>query len=159
MCMFALTVKTAKPKNIKEVMADSAWIEAMQEELHQFDRLQVWELVDKPFGKTIIKLKWLWKNNKDEDQTSFPIYQMNVKTAFLNGPLKEEVYVAQQDGLIDPDYPEKVYHLKKALCGLKQAPKAWYDELLNFLMSRGFTKGTIDPTLFTIRYEEDILLV
>ncbi|GJU01858.1 retrovirus-related pol polyprotein from transposon TNT 1-94 [Tanacetum coccineum] len=57
------------PENIKEAMADSAWIEAMQEELHQFDRLQVWELVDKPFGKTVIKLKWLWKNKKDEDQT------------------------------------------------------------------------------------------
>ncbi|GKF43224.1 retrovirus-related pol polyprotein from transposon TNT 1-94, partial [Tanacetum coccineum] len=69
MCMFALTVSTAKPKNIKVVMADSVWIEAMQEELHQFDRLQVWELVDKPFGKNVIKLKWLWKNKKDKDQT------------------------------------------------------------------------------------------
>ncbi|GJY83076.1 integrase, catalytic region, zinc finger, CCHC-type containing protein [Tanacetum coccineum] len=60
---------TAKPKNIKEVMADSAWIEAMQEELHQFDRLQVWKLIDKPLCKTVIKLKWLWKNKKDKDQT------------------------------------------------------------------------------------------
>ncbi|GJY37583.1 retrovirus-related pol polyprotein from transposon TNT 1-94 [Tanacetum coccineum] len=168
-CMFALTVSTAEPKNIKEAMADSAWIEAMREELHQFDRLQVWELVDKPFGKNVIKLKWLWKNKKDEDQTvirnkarhvakgyaqeegidfeesfalvarleavrifvvyaahkSFPIYQMDMKTTFLNGPLKEEVYVAQPDGFIDPDHPEKVYHLRKALYGLKQAPRAW----------------------------------
>nr|GEW08197.1 retrovirus-related Pol polyprotein from transposon TNT 1-94 [Tanacetum cinerariifolium] len=69
MCMFALTVSMAEPKNIKEVMVDSAWIEAMQEELHQFDRLQVWELVDIPYGKLIIKLKWLWKNKNDEDQT------------------------------------------------------------------------------------------
>ncbi|GKA26551.1 putative reverse transcriptase domain, ribonuclease H-like domain, aspartic peptidase domain protein [Tanacetum coccineum] len=69
MCMFALTVSTAEPKNIKEAMDDSAWIEAMQEELHQFDRLQVRELVNKPFGKNVIKLKWLWKNKKDEDQT------------------------------------------------------------------------------------------
>nr|GEX54652.1 retrovirus-related Pol polyprotein from transposon TNT 1-94 [Tanacetum cinerariifolium] len=68
-CMFALTVSTTEPKNIKEAMADSAWIEAMQEELHQFDKLQVWELVDKPFGKSVIRLKWLWKNKKDEDQT------------------------------------------------------------------------------------------
>nr|GEY90797.1 hypothetical protein [Tanacetum cinerariifolium]GFB28753.1 hypothetical protein [Tanacetum cinerariifolium] len=67
MYMYVLTVSTTEPKNIKEAMADSAWIEAMQEELHQFDRLQFWELVDKPFDKMVIKLKWLWKNKKDED--------------------------------------------------------------------------------------------
>nr|GEW71271.1 hypothetical protein [Tanacetum cinerariifolium] len=185
MCMFTLTVSTVEPKNIKEAMADSAFIGAMQEELYQFDRLQVWKLVDKPFGKTVIRLKWLWKNKKDEDQTvirnkarlvakgyaqeegidfeesfapvarlktvwifvayaahkSFPIYQMDVKTAFLNGPLKEEVYVAQPDGFVDPDHPEKVYRLRKALYGLKQAPRAWYDELLKFLTSKGFLKA------------------
>ncbi|GKB27557.1 retrovirus-related pol polyprotein from transposon TNT 1-94 [Tanacetum coccineum] len=64
---FALTVSTAETTNIKEAMADHVWIDAMQEELHQFDRLKVWELVDKPFGKTVIKLKWLWKNKKDGD--------------------------------------------------------------------------------------------
>ncbi|GJU44599.1 retrovirus-related pol polyprotein from transposon TNT 1-94 [Tanacetum coccineum] len=89
---------------------------------------------------------------------SFPIYQMDVKTEFLNGPLKEEVYVAQPDGLVYPNHPEKVYRLRKALYGLKQAPRAWSNKLSNFLMSKGFTKGTIDPTLFTIRYGEDILL-
>ncbi|GJY33322.1 retrovirus-related pol polyprotein from transposon TNT 1-94 [Tanacetum coccineum] len=72
---------------------------------------------------------------------SFPIYQMDVKTAFLNGPLKEEVYVAQPDGFVDLDHPEKVYRLRKALYGLKQAPRAWYDELSKFLISKGFTKG------------------
>nr|GEV92785.1 Gag-Pol polyprotein [Tanacetum cinerariifolium] len=182
MYMYALTVSTAEPKNIKEAMADSAWIEAMQDELHQFDRLRVWELVDKPYGKLIIRLKWLWK--KYEDQTvirnkarlvakgyaqeegidfeesfapiarleavwifiayaahkSFPIYQMDVKTAFLNGPLKEEVYVAQPDEFVDPDHPEKVYRRRRALYGLKQAPRAWYDELSMFLTSKGFTK-------------------
>ncbi|GKE41489.1 retrovirus-related pol polyprotein from transposon TNT 1-94, partial [Tanacetum coccineum] len=90
---------------------------------------------------------------------SFPIYQMDMKTSFLNGPLMAEVYIAQPDGFVDPDHPEKVYHLRKALYGLKQDPRVWYDELSNFLMSKGFTKGTIDPTLFTIRYEDDILLV
>ncbi|GKD82733.1 gag-pol polyprotein, partial [Tanacetum coccineum] len=67
---------------------------------------------------------------------------MDVKKSFLNGPLKEEIYVAQPDGFVDPDHPEKVYHLRKALYGLKQAPRAWYDELSNFMISKGFTKGT-----------------
>ncbi|GJR47986.1 putative ribonuclease H-like domain-containing protein [Tanacetum coccineum] len=171
MCMFALTVSTAEPKNIKEAMADSAWIKAMQEELHQFDRLQVWELVDKPFGKNeegidfeesfapVARLEAVRIFVAYVAHKSFLIYQMDVKTTFLNGPLKEEVYVAQPDGFVDPDHPEKVYRLRKALYGLKQAPRAWYDELSNFLMSKGFTKGTIDPTLFTIKYGEDILLV
>ncbi|GJR84277.1 gag-pol polyprotein [Tanacetum coccineum] len=66
---------------------------------------------------------------------------MDVKTTFLNGPLKEEVYVAQPDGFIDLGHSEKVYRLRKALYGLKQAPRAYYDELSNFLMSKGFTKG------------------
>ncbi|GKC83282.1 retrovirus-related pol polyprotein from transposon TNT 1-94 [Tanacetum coccineum] len=152
-------VSTVEPKNIKEAMADSAWIEAMQEELHQFDRLQVWELVDKPFGKNeegidfeesfapVARLEAVRIFIAYAAHRSFLIYQMDVKTAFLNGPLKEEVYVAQPKGFVDPDHPEKVYHLRKALYGLKQAPRAWYDELSNFLMSKGFTKGTIDPTL------------
>nr|GFB00732.1 putative RNA-directed DNA polymerase [Tanacetum cinerariifolium] len=72
---------------------------------------------------------------------SFTVYQMDVKTAFLYGPLKEEVYINQPDGFFDPYDPDKVYRLKKALYGLKQAPKAWYDELSKFLLSKGFTKG------------------
>nr|GEW92944.1 hypothetical protein [Tanacetum cinerariifolium] len=185
MCMFALTVSRTEPKNIKEAMADSAWIESMQEELHQFDRLDVWELVDKPLCTNVINFKWLWKNKHDEENTvirnksrlvakgyaqkegvdfeesfapvarleavrlfiayaahkSFTIYQMDVKTAFLYGPLKEEVYVNQPDGFVDPYHHDKVYRLKNALYGLKQAPRAWYDELSKFLLSKGFTKG------------------
>nr|GEU59139.1 hypothetical protein [Tanacetum cinerariifolium] len=153
--MFALTVSTAEPKNIKEAMADSAWIEVMQEELHQFDKLQVWELIDKPFGKTVIRIKWLWKNKKDEDQTVihnkarlvakgtqvFSNLSNGRERTFLNGPLKEEVYVAQPYMFVNPDHPEKVYRLRKALYGLKQAPRAWYDELSKFLTSKGFTEG------------------
>ncbi|GJS08023.1 retrovirus-related pol polyprotein from transposon TNT 1-94 [Tanacetum coccineum] len=90
---------------------------------------------------------------------SFPVYQMDVKTTFLYGPLKEEVYVYQPDGFINPYHPDQVYRLKKALYGLKQAPRAWYDELSNFLVSKGFSKGSIDPTLFITKHGEDILLV
>ncbi|GJZ86920.1 retrotransposon protein, putative, ty1-copia subclass [Tanacetum coccineum] len=90
---------------------------------------------------------------------NFIIYQMDVKTAFLNGPLKEEVYVSQPDGFVDPNFPNHVYHLKKALYSLKQAPRAWYDKFSSFLIEHHFTKGIIDPTLFTRRHEDDILLV
>nr|GEU85631.1 retrovirus-related Pol polyprotein from transposon TNT 1-94 [Tanacetum cinerariifolium] len=77
------------------------------------------------------------------------IYQMDVKTAFLNGELKEEVYVSQPKGFVDPDHLTHVYHLKKALYGLKQAPRAWYDTLSKFLLDNNFSKGAVDPTLFT----------
>nr|GEY29749.1 hypothetical protein [Tanacetum cinerariifolium] len=141
---------------------------ALTEELYQFDRLDVWELVDRPLCKNVINMKWLWKNKSDEENIvirnksrlmakgyaqkegvdfeesfapvarleavrlfigyavhkTFTIYQMDVKTAFLYGPLKEEVYVNQPDGFVDPYYPDKVYRLKKALYGLKQAPRA-----------------------------------
>ncbi|GKC91040.1 retrovirus-related pol polyprotein from transposon TNT 1-94 [Tanacetum coccineum] len=72
---------------------------------------------------------------------------MDVKTAFLNGELKE-VYVSQPEGFVDPDRPHHVYRLKKALYGLKQAPRAWYDTLSKFLLAQGFSKGVVDPTLF-----------
>nr|GEY82858.1 retrovirus-related Pol polyprotein from transposon TNT 1-94 [Tanacetum cinerariifolium] len=184
MCMFALTVSRTEPKNINEAMADFAWIESMQEELYQFDRLDVWELVDRPLCKNVINMKWLWKKKRDEENIfirnksrlvakgyvhkeevdfeesfapvarleavqlfiayavhkSFTAYQMDVKTAFLYGPLKEEVYVNQPDGFVNPYHPDKVYHLKKALYGLKQATRAWYGELSNFLVSKGFSK-------------------
>nr|GFB69869.1 hypothetical protein [Tanacetum cinerariifolium] len=158
MFMYALTVSTAEPKNIKEARADSAWIEAMQEELHQFDRLYEEGIDFEELFALVARLEVVRIFIPYEAYKSFPIYQMDVKTTFLNGPLKEEVYVAQPNEFVDPDHLEKVYRLRKALYGLKQAPKAWYNELLKFLTSKGFTKGTIDPTLFTIRYEEDILL-
>nr|GEX24905.1 retrotransposon protein, putative, unclassified [Tanacetum cinerariifolium] len=107
----------------------------------------------------VARLEAVWIFIAYDAHKSFLIYQMDVKTAFLNGPLKEEVYVAQPDGFVDPDHPEKVYRLRKALYGLKQAPRASYEELLNFLISKDFTKGSMDPTLFMIRYGEDILLV
>ncbi|GKF02982.1 gag-pol polyprotein, partial [Tanacetum coccineum] len=129
MYMFALTVSIVEPKNIKEAMTDSAWIEAMQDELHQFDRLKVWEIVDKPFESfaPVARLEAVQIFVAHAVYKSFLIYQMDVKTAFFNGPLKEEFYVAQPEGFVDPDHPEKVYLLRKALYGLKKAPRACAD--------------------------------
>nr|GEU71532.1 hypothetical protein [Tanacetum cinerariifolium] len=114
-----------------------------------------WELVDKPFGKTVIRLKWLWKNKKDEDQTVIRNKARLVTKGYaqeegidfeesfaLVARLEaDEVYIAQLDGFVDPDHPEKVCRLRKAIYGLKQAPRAWYDELSKFLTLKGFTKG------------------
>ncbi|GJX79958.1 retrovirus-related pol polyprotein from transposon TNT 1-94 [Tanacetum coccineum] len=89
---------------------------------------------------------------------SFIVFQIDVKTAFLHGSLKEDVYVCQPEGFIDADHPSHVYKLKKALYGLKQAPRAWYDELSKFLLQNHFFKGTIDPTLYIRRFDDDILV-
>nr|GEU81368.1 copia protein [Tanacetum cinerariifolium] len=90
---------------------------------------------------------------------SFTLFQMDVKTAFLHGSLKEDVYVCQPESFIDVDHPSHVYKLKKALYGLKQAQKAWYDELSTFLLQNHFFKGTIEQTLFIRRFEDDILML
>ncbi|GKE22772.1 retrovirus-related pol polyprotein from transposon TNT 1-94 [Tanacetum coccineum] len=84
---------------------------------------------------------------------------MDVKTAFLNGNLREEVYVSQPDGFVDPDKPNYVHKLKKALYGLKQAPLAWYDMLSSFLISNDFSKGLVDPTMLIHRECKELLLV
>ncbi|GJR43398.1 retrovirus-related pol polyprotein from transposon TNT 1-94 [Tanacetum coccineum] len=87
------------------------------------------------------------------------IYQMDVKTAFLNGELKEEVYVCQPEGFVDPNHPTHVYRLKKALYGLKQAPRAWYNTFSRFLLDNKFSKGAVNPTLFTRKTGKHILLI
>ncbi|GJS37821.1 retrovirus-related pol polyprotein from transposon TNT 1-94 [Tanacetum coccineum] len=128
----------------------------MQDELNQFKRLDVWELVSLPEGRHVIK-DYSQQEGIDFEESfalvarleavrmfvahkNFTIYQMDVKTTFLNGPLKEEVFVCQPDGFVDPDFPNHVYRLKKALYGLKQAPRAWYDKLSSFLIENHFTK-------------------
>ena len=89
----------------------------------------------------------------------FKVFQMDVKSAFLNGELEEEVFVEQPPGFVDPRFPNHVYRLDKALYGLKQAPRAWYETLAQFLLESGFTRGTIDKTLFYINNGNDLLLI
>ncbi|GJV32074.1 retrovirus-related pol polyprotein from transposon TNT 1-94 [Tanacetum coccineum] len=179
-CYYDAFLSLVEPKTYKDALTKSCWIEAMQEELNEFERLEVWELVPRPDKVMIITLKWIYKikfnelggilKNKarlvargyhqeegiDLKESFAP---MDVKTAFLNGILREEVYVSQPEGFVDPDIPNHMYRLKKALYGLKQAPRAWYDLLSSFLLSQGFFKGTVDPILFIRREGKDILLV
>ncbi|GJX62287.1 putative ribonuclease H-like domain-containing protein [Tanacetum coccineum] len=89
----------------------------------------------------------------------FVVYQMDVKSAFLYGKIEEEVYVCQPPGFEDPHFPNKVYKVEKALYGLHQAPRAWYETLLTYLLDNGFHRGQIDKTLFIRRHKDDILLV
>nr|GEY68968.1 retrovirus-related Pol polyprotein from transposon TNT 1-94 [Tanacetum cinerariifolium] len=181
----------------------NCWFQAMQDEIHKFDRLQVWELVPQPDYAMIITIKWIYKVKLDEygdvlknkawlvakgyrqeeginfeesfalvarieairifianaASRNMTIYQMDVKTTFLNDELKEEVYVSQPEGFVDPDHLTHVYRLKKALYGLKQAPQAWYDTRSRFLLDNDFSKGAVDPTLFTRKIGKHILLV
>ncbi|GKA45891.1 retrovirus-related pol polyprotein from transposon TNT 1-94 [Tanacetum coccineum] len=133
MCMFVVTMSTAEPTNIKEAMADHAWIEAMWDELYQLDRLKV-RHVSKGYKQEegidfeesfalVARFEAVRIFVAYAEYKSFPIYQMDVKMAFIDGPLKEEVYINQPDGFVDPDHPEKVYRLRKALYGLKQASR------------------------------------
>nr|GEV18476.1 retrovirus-related Pol polyprotein from transposon TNT 1-94 [Tanacetum cinerariifolium] len=182
MCMYALTVSIMEPKNVKEAMTDPAWIDSMQEELLQFKRLD--NKHDEE--QTVIrnKSRLVVRGYRQEEgidfeesfapvarmeairiflvyaaHKSFSVFQMDVKTAFLHGSLKEDVYVCQPEGFIDADHSSHVYKLKKALYGLKQAPRGWYDELSTFLLHNHFFKGTIDSTLFIRRFHDDILVV
>ncbi|GJW10904.1 putative ribonuclease H-like domain-containing protein [Tanacetum coccineum] len=130
-----------KPTSITKALSDSSWVEAMQEELLQFKLQQVWKLVDLPIGKRAIRTKWVFRNKKDK---SFLVYQMDVKSAFLYGTIEEEVYVTQPQGFKDPNHLEKVYKVVKALYGLHQDPRAWYETLANYLLGNGFKRGKID---------------
>nr|GEY96702.1 hypothetical protein [Tanacetum cinerariifolium] len=180
MCMYALIVSTIEPSNVKEAMKDLAWIESMQEELLQFKRLDHDEENTVIRNKTCLVVRgYRQEEGIDFEESfapvakmeairiflayvahkSFTVFQMDIKTAFLHGTLKEDVYMYQPEGFIDAGHPSHVYMLKKALDGLKQAPREWYDELSKFLLQNHFFKGTINPMLFIRRFDDDILVV
>ncbi|KAL8111789.1 hypothetical protein AgCh_019472 [Apium graveolens] len=184
LCAFCAFVAEFEPKNAQEAVADEHWYVAMQEELNQFERCDVWELVPPPQDAKIIGTRWVFKNKKDEDgniirnkarlvaqgynqqegidydetyapvarleairilmafaaHKKFKLYQMDVKSAILNGYLKEEVYVKQPPGFIHEKYPSYVYKLKKSVYGLRQSPRCWYERLSQFLVNNGFIR-------------------
>nr|GEX63925.1 retrovirus-related Pol polyprotein from transposon TNT 1-94 [Tanacetum cinerariifolium] len=152
-----------EPKNFKQAIFEPSWIDAMQEEIYEFERLKVWELLPCLDKVMLIKLKWIYKVKTDEfggvlmkkarlvaqgfrpedgidfKESFVPVARIEA-IPFLNGELKEEVYVSQPKGFVNHDNPSHVYKLKKALYGLKQAPRAWYDMLSRFLISQHFSK-------------------
>nr|GEY99196.1 hypothetical protein [Tanacetum cinerariifolium] len=182
-----IMLSKVEQKNFKSVITKDCWFQAMQDEIHEFDRLQLWELVHQPDCVMIIALMWIYKVELDEygdvlknktrmvakgyrqedgidfEESFAPVarieairifianavsknmtvYQMDVKTAFLNGELKEEVYVSQPKGFVDPDHLTHVYRLKKALYGLKQAPLAW-----KTYSSRSLVQIYVDDIIF-----------
>ncbi|GJW61297.1 retrovirus-related pol polyprotein from transposon TNT 1-94 [Tanacetum coccineum] len=160
-CLFACFLSQMEPKKVIQALEDPSWIEAMQEELLQFQLQKVWTLVDLPNGKRAIGTKWAFRNKKDERGIVVinKARLMDVKSAFLYGTIDEEVYVCQPPGFKDLHFPDKVYKVEKALYGLHQAPRAWYETLSTYLIENGFRRGTIDKTLFIKKDKGDILLV
>jgi hypothetical protein len=194
-------VSSIEPYRIEDALKDPDWVVAMQEELNNFTRNEVWHLVPRP-NQNVVGTKWVLRNKQDEhgvvtrnkarlvakgysqvegldfDETyapvarlesirilladatyhGFKLYQMDLKSVFLNGPIKEEVYVEQPPGFEDNEYPSHVYKLSKALYGLKQAPRAWYECLRDFLIDNGFKVGKADPTLFTKIIAKDLFI-
>jgi hypothetical protein len=194
-------VSSIEPYRIGDALRDPDWVVAMQEELNNFTRNEVWHLVPRP-NQNIVGTKWVFRNKQDEhgvvtrnkawlvakgysqvegldfDETyapvarlesihillayatyhGFKLYQMDLKSAFLNGPIKEEVYVEQPLDFEDSEYPAHVYKLSKALYGLKQTPRAWYECLRDFLITNGFKVGKADPTLFTKTIAKDLFI-
>ncbi|KAK1359193.1 hypothetical protein POM88_043667 [Heracleum sosnowskyi] len=195
-CLYNNFLSKEEPKKVEDALKDADWVTAMQEELNEFERNEVWKLVPRPKNRSIVGTKWIFKNKTDSDgviirnkaklvakgysqqegidydetfapvarleairiflayaaHKKFKVFQMDVKSAFLNGELEEEVYVEQPPGFIDPKYPDHVYRLDKALYGLKQAPRAWYETLALFLLESGFKRGVIDKTLFYLNH-------
>nr|GEX66303.1 putative ribonuclease H-like domain-containing protein [Tanacetum cinerariifolium] len=173
-CMFVCFFSQEEPKRVHQALKDPSWIEAMQEKLFQFKMQKVWVLVDLPKGKRAIGSKRVFRNKKDDSVArietirlflayasfmGFMVYQMDVKSAFLYGTTEEEVYVCQPLGFEDPDYPNKVYKVVKALYELHQAPRARYATLANYLLENGFHRGKISQALFIKKQKCDILLV
>jgi hypothetical protein len=186
---------------VEDALRDSDWVLAMQEELNNFRRNEVWHLVPRP-NQNVVGTKWVFRNKQNEHGVvtrnkarlvakgysqvegldfgetyapvarlesicillayathhGFKLYQMDVKSVFLNGPIKEELYVEQPLGFEDSEYPNYVYKLSKALYGLKQAPRAWYECLRDFLITNGFKVGKADPTLFTKIIANDLFV-
>ncbi|GJZ70711.1 putative ribonuclease H-like domain-containing protein [Tanacetum coccineum] len=171
-------LRAIEPISIAKALSDSSWVEAMQEELLQFKLQQVWILVDLPIRKRVIGTKWVFRNKKDErgivirnkarlvvqghrqeegidyEEVFAPVARIEAIRLFL-------AYASSMGffGFKDPDHPNKVYKVVKALYGLHQTPRAWYETLANYLLGNGFKRRKIDQTLFIKKQKGDIFLM
>ncbi|GJR92249.1 retrovirus-related pol polyprotein from transposon TNT 1-94 [Tanacetum coccineum] len=172
-CLFVDFLSEEEPKKVYEALKHPGWVDAIQDELNQFARNKGWTLA------RLVALGYNQQKGIDYDETfapvarleairiflafatymNFIVYQMDVKSAFLNGKLKEEVYVKQPPGFKSNEFPNHVCKLDKALYGLKQAPRAWYETLSTFLTEHKFVRGKIDNTLFVYKTQTDVILV
>jgi len=192
-----------EPMNYEETANDPNWVAAMKVELLMIEKNETWSLVNRPFDKKIIGVKWVFKIELNVDGSinkykarlvvkgyaqqygidffdtfapvarldtirlllalsahqNWKVYQLDVKSAFLNGFLEEEIYVEQPEGFVKLGAEDKVFKLKKALYGLKQAPKAWYNRIDHFLLKKGFIKSLSELTLYVRVKSHDVLIV
>ncbi|GKA54684.1 putative ribonuclease H-like domain-containing protein [Tanacetum coccineum] len=177
-CLLAFYHKK-NPQKVIHALKDPSWIEAMQEELIQFKNKKDERGIVIKNKARLVSQGYTQEEGIDYDEVfapvarieairlflayasfkDFVVYQMDVKSAFLYGKIEEEVYVCQPLGFEDPDFSDRVYKVEKALYGLHQAPRAWYETLSTYLLDNGFQRGKIDKTLFIRRDKDDILLV
>nr|GEX63698.1 putative reverse transcriptase domain-containing protein [Tanacetum cinerariifolium] len=168
-CYYDAFLASVEAKTYKDALNQSCWIEAMQEELNEFKRLEVWELVPRLDKVMVITLKWIYKVKLDklggykdfsrvcrsQDRDRLP---NGCEDCVFEWKSAGRGYVIQSNGFMNPDNPNHMYKLKKALYGLKQALRAWYDMLSSFLISQDFSNGLVDPILFIHRNGNDLLL-
>ncbi|GJV75081.1 retrovirus-related pol polyprotein from transposon TNT 1-94 [Tanacetum coccineum] len=176
-CYYDAFFSAVEPNTYKDALTQACWIEAMQEELNEFERLEIWKLVPRPDKVMVITLKWIYKVKLDElggilknkarlvargyhqeegidfEESFAPVARLEAIRIFLAFAAHMNMVVYQMD------VKTAFLNAKKALYGLKQAPRAWYDMLSSFLISQDFSKGSVDPTLFIRRDGKELLLV
>eukprot|EP00253_Pinus_taeda_P029795 PITA_29795 len=169
--LFALYCHVDDPIHFEDAIKDKKWIEAMDEEMNAIERNKTWDLVELPKGKEVIGLKWVYKtkcNAEDKIERhkarlvvkgSKQVCQIDVKSALLNGVLKEEVYIEQRLGYEKKGQEHKVCRLNKALYVLKQAPRAWYSRIDSYLLESEFDKCEGEPTVYIKEKDGKILIV
>eukprot|EP00253_Pinus_taeda_P004398 PITA_04398 len=144
-----------EPFSFEDVVEDPTWVDAMVEEYDSIVRNSAWETVPRLEGKLVVGSRWIYKVK----QIGWHIHQMDVKATFLNGVIKEEVYIEQLEGFEIFSSESHVYRLKRVLYGLKQAPRAWYTWIDNYFTGLGFSKSEANPNLYQILVEGKLLII